>query len=78
MVDWQMDAKFYEFWTRGSTDGRFTIPKVRPGTNPLTLTIPPGGATSGVIYDYLRLEAKRQPATTPHRLLRPVLRKIAI
>lgn len=30
-VDWQLDAKFYQFWTRGDRDGRFTIPNVRPG-----------------------------------------------
>ena len=32
MVDWAHDAKFYEFWTDGSANGRFTIPNVRPGT----------------------------------------------
>ncbi len=31
-VDWQMDAKYYGFWVRGDTDGRFTISEVRPGT----------------------------------------------
>jgi rhamnogalacturonan endolyase len=31
VVDWQLDAKFYEFWVRGDADGHFTIPKVRPG-----------------------------------------------
>jgi rhamnogalacturonan endolyase len=31
-MDWQNDAKHYEFWVRGSEDGRFTIPNVRPGT----------------------------------------------
>jgi rhamnogalacturonan endolyase len=30
-VDWQKDAKFYEFWTRAGADGRFTMPNVRPG-----------------------------------------------
>jgi rhamnogalacturonan endolyase len=30
-VDWQQDAKFYQFWSRGDDDGRFTIPSVRPG-----------------------------------------------
>jgi rhamnogalacturonan endolyase len=32
MVDWQNDAKYYQFWVRGDSRGRFTIPKVRPGT----------------------------------------------
>jgi rhamnogalacturonan endolyase len=31
-VDWQQDAKHYEFWIRGSDDGQFEIPNVRPGT----------------------------------------------
>jgi rhamnogalacturonan endolyase len=29
-VDWQNDAKYYQFWVR-SRNGQFTIPKVRPG-----------------------------------------------
>ena len=31
-VDWQRDAKFYQFWVRGDDQGRFTIPQVRSGT----------------------------------------------
>jgi rhamnogalacturonan endolyase len=31
-VDWQQDAKHYEFWTRADDQGHFTIPSVRPGT----------------------------------------------
>ena len=35
MVDWQLDAKHYEFWTRadvgGGKTGHFSIPAVRPG-----------------------------------------------
>jgi rhamnogalacturonan endolyase len=31
-VDWQMDAKYYQFWTRADDNGGFTIPNVRPGT----------------------------------------------
>jgi hypothetical protein len=30
--DWQKDAKAYQFWVRADRSGRFTIPKVRPGT----------------------------------------------
>ena len=30
-VDWQRDAKFYEFWTRADALGRFTLRHVRPG-----------------------------------------------
>ncbi len=31
IVDWQNDAKYYEFWVRGDARGRFTIPNVRAG-----------------------------------------------
>ncbi|HWX19119.1 MAG TPA: polysaccharide lyase family protein [Candidatus Binatia bacterium] len=31
-VDWQRDAKFYQFWARADALGRFAIPNVRPGT----------------------------------------------
>lgn len=30
-IDWQIDAKHYQFWTRGDERGRFEIPHVRPG-----------------------------------------------
>ena len=32
IVDWQNDAKYYEFWVLGDTRGNFVIPNVRPGT----------------------------------------------
>jgi rhamnogalacturonan endolyase len=31
MVDWQRDSKHYQFWVKADPDGRFVIPKVRPG-----------------------------------------------
>ncbi|HWW02390.1 MAG TPA: polysaccharide lyase family protein [Candidatus Acidoferrum sp.] len=31
-VDWQRDAKFYQFWTRADAQGRFVIRHVRAGT----------------------------------------------
>ena len=31
-IDWQIDAKHYEFWARGDEDDSFRIPNVRPGT----------------------------------------------
>jgi rhamnogalacturonan endolyase len=31
-MTWQNDAKHYEFWERGTVDGHFSIPNVRPGT----------------------------------------------
>jgi rhamnogalacturonan endolyase len=30
-VNWQDDAKHYEFWVRGDPNGSFSIPNVRPG-----------------------------------------------
>jgi len=33
----------------------FDASLMKAGTNTLELTIPPGGLTSGVMYDYLRL-----------------------
>jgi rhamnogalacturonan endolyase len=32
LVDWQLDAKYYQFWARGDAQGRFKIENVRPGT----------------------------------------------
>lgn len=31
-LNWQNDAKHYEFWTEGAADGSFTINNIRPGT----------------------------------------------
>lgn len=31
ITNWQRDAKFYQFWTKGNADGTFEITKVRPG-----------------------------------------------
>jgi rhamnogalacturonan endolyase len=30
-IDWQEDAKHYQFWVRGEDSGKFSIPHVRPG-----------------------------------------------
>jgi rhamnogalacturonan endolyase len=30
-IDWQEDAKHYQFWARGEDSGKFAIPHVRPG-----------------------------------------------
>ena len=32
IVTWPHDGNYYQFWTEGSADGRFTIANVRPGT----------------------------------------------
>ncbi len=31
LVDWQTDAKNYQFWVRADADGNFSVPNVRPG-----------------------------------------------
>jgi rhamnogalacturonan endolyase len=31
-IDWQIDAKNYQFWARGQENGEFTLSHVRPGT----------------------------------------------
>jgi rhamnogalacturonan endolyase len=31
VVDWQIDARNYEFWVRADSHGNFSIPNVRPG-----------------------------------------------
>jgi rhamnogalacturonan endolyase len=51
-VDWQNDAKHYEFWVRGDANGNFTIPKVRPGTYELH------AIADGVLGEY-----NQQPVT---------------
>jgi rhamnogalacturonan endolyase len=47
-MTWQNDAKHYEFWTRGSADGRFTIRNVRPGTYQLH------AIADGVLGEFVR------------------------
>ena len=32
LVTWDHDANYYQFWSEGGEDGRFTIANVRPGT----------------------------------------------
>jgi rhamnogalacturonan endolyase len=38
--DWQVQTMGYEFWTRADGNGRFTIPKVRPGEYALYASVP--------------------------------------
>ena len=51
-VTWQNDAKHYEFWVRGTEDGRFSIPNVRPGTYQLH------AVADGVLGEFARAEIK--------------------
>jgi rhamnogalacturonan endolyase len=47
-VDWQHDAKFYQFWTHADTQGNFVIPHVRPGTYTLH------AIATGVLGEYIQ------------------------
>jgi len=57
-VDWQKDAKHYEFWARGDADGHFTIPKVRPGTYELH------AFADGVLGEYSQMNVTVKPGDT--------------
>jgi len=52
VVDWQQDAKNYQFWTRATDDGRFEIPNVRPGTYTLR------AFADGVLGEFGQTEVK--------------------
>jgi rhamnogalacturonan endolyase len=47
-VNWQNDAKHYEFWVRGGADGAFSIPNVRPGNYTLC------AIADGVLGDFAK------------------------
>jgi rhamnogalacturonan endolyase len=52
VVDWQQDAKHYQFWVRASDDGRFELPNVRPGTYTLR------AFADGVLGEFARADVK--------------------
>ncbi len=49
-VDWQQDAKYYQFWVRADEDGRFAITNVRPGKYTLH------AIAQNVLGEYARVE----------------------
>jgi rhamnogalacturonan endolyase len=51
-INWQLDSKHYEFWARGSADGSFTIPAVRPGTYTLH------AFADGILGEYAKADVK--------------------
>lgn len=55
---WIHDARFYQFFTDGSDDGRFTITKVRPGTYTLHAT------ADGVLGDFAQTNITVEPGKT--------------
>jgi rhamnogalacturonan endolyase len=57
-VDWQLDAKHYQFWVRGDEQGRFTIPKVRAGTYTLH------AIADGVLGEFSKTDVTIAPGKT--------------
>ncbi|MBI4625721.1 MAG: hypothetical protein HY736_21185 [Verrucomicrobia bacterium] len=49
-IDWQEDAKFYQFWVKGDDNGKFAIPHVRPGTYTLH------AIADGVLGEYTKAD----------------------
>jgi len=49
-MTWQNDAKHYEFWVRGTADGKFAIPNVRAGTYELH------AMADGVLGEYAKAD----------------------
>ena len=49
-IDWQEDAKYYQFWARGEDNGKFTIPHVRPGSYTLH------AIADGVLGEYTKTD----------------------
>ena len=54
-VNWQNDAKHYEFWVKGDPTGHFSIPAVRPGNYTLHAIV------DGVLGDFSRKNIKVEP-----------------
>jgi rhamnogalacturonan endolyase len=75
VVDWQNDAKYYQFWVQADERGRFTIPKVRPGT--YTLHVIADGVLGEAVREKVTVVAGRtldldQLQWTPLRFGRPL------
>ncbi len=68
-VDWQNDAKHYEFWVRGNSNGDFSIPNVRPGA--YTLHAIADGALGEFTLTNIIVEAGK-PLRLPPLVWQPV------
>jgi len=51
-VDWQRDAKFYQFWVQATDEGTFSIPNVYPGTYTLR------AFADGVLGEFARTDVE--------------------
>ena len=54
-IDWQIDAKHYEFWVRGDESGDFSIPNARPGKYTLH------AFADGVLGEYAKTDVSIEP-----------------
>jgi rhamnogalacturonan endolyase len=50
VITWPHDGNYYQFWTEGSADGKFTIANVRPGTYTLH------AFANGVLGEYAKAD----------------------
>jgi rhamnogalacturonan endolyase len=55
LIDWQQDAKFYQFWARGQDDGTFSIPHVCAGVYTLH------AFADGVLGEFAKADIKVEP-----------------
>lgn len=54
-INWQRDAKYYQFWARGDEQGGFTIPNIRPGS--YTLYAIAGGVLGEYVKNNITVES---------------------
>ncbi len=50
LIDWQIDGKHYQYWTRADASGRFKVPNARPGVYTLY------AFADGVLGDFSRAD----------------------
>lgn len=72
--DWQAQAMGYEFWTRADADGRFTLPKVRPGDYALYASVP--GVVGELKIDRVHVTAGGTTRLDPLRWQPPARRQL--